>query len=377
MTSAIENRKNEHIDLCAHADVEGARSSLLGQVQLLHEALPERATDEIDLSVELFGRKLSAPILISGMTGGTERAAEINRELAQVAQRFGLGLGLGSQRAMLVRPECAHTYAVRKYAPDVLVLANLGVVQARDLESDRMDELVGGVEADALCIHLNVAQELAQDEGDRDFGGCLDAIERLVDDLPVPVIVKETGCGLGPGTLRRLRAAGVRWVDVSGVGGTSWPGVESLRGSPRQRALGAELREWGVPTAAAILYAREAGLHPIASGGIRNSHDIVRALALGARSASLALPFLRALELDGAAGLSRVAESLVEGVRAFMLLCGANCVADLERVPRVLGPELLAWQALTPLARSASPQRHGPSAKALPSPSIAQRKGQT
>jgi isopentenyl-diphosphate delta-isomerase len=341
--TAIARRKLEHLDLCAKENVESGRTTLLEEVRLFHEALPELALAEIDPSVRLFGRRLEVPIVISGMTGGADRAREINRALARLAQELGLAMGLGSQRPMLDRPELAGTYRVRDLAPDVLLFANLGCVQARDASSARVAELVEAVGADALCLHLNVAQELVQDEGDRDFRGCLDAIGRLADDLEVPVIAKETGCGLSPSSLRRLREAGVAMVDVAGAGGTSWPGVESLRGSERQRERGGLLREWGIPTAASIVYARRLDLAAIASGGIRSAHDIVAALVLGASAVGLALPFLRAFESGGEQGLFECGRSLADGLRSLMLLLGARSVAELPHLPVVLGPELEAW----------------------------------
>jgi len=341
--SGIEERKLSHIDLCIDADVESRGTTLLEQVRLFHEALPELSCSEIDASIEVMGRRLQAPILISSMTGGVARGQELNRAFATVAQKFGLGIGVGSQRAMLAQPELAATYQVRDVAPDALLLANIGAVQVRDASSAQIAELVEAIRADALCVHLNAAQELVQDEGDRDFRGCLDAIARLVSELAVPLVVKETGCGLGPTTLARLHQVGVRWVDVAGAGGTTWTGVEALRGSRRQRALGAELREWGVPTAAAVVFARRAGLRVIASGGVRSALDAVRALALGAEAVSLALPFLRAHAERGEQGVFETAEQLSEGIRALMLLTGRRRVADLRHAPRVIGPELQAW----------------------------------
>ena len=341
--SGIGERKLSHLELCATHDVESHASTLLDQVHLLHEALPELSLDEVDPSVELFGRRLQAPILISGMTGGTARAREVNRALATAAQKLGLGMGVGSQRAMLVDPASADSYRVRDTAPDILLLANLGAVQAREAGLRRVARLVDEIGANALCIHLNAAQELVQDEGDRDFRGCLRAIERLVRELRVGLIVKETGCGLAPATLARLAEIGVTTVDVSGSGGTTWTGVEALRGSPRQRALGRELREWGIPTAASIVYARRAGLRVIASGGIRGALDVARALALGADAASLALPFLRAHEQGGERGVLELAERIGEGLRAVMLLTGARRPEALRRVPRRVGATLRSW----------------------------------
>jgi isopentenyl-diphosphate delta-isomerase len=339
----LSERKLEHLALCTEGDVEGRRSTLLEEVELLHEALPELSLDEVDASVALFGRTLLAPVVIGGMTGGAAPAREINRALAAAAQKLGFAFGVGSQRAMLRDPALAATYDVRDVAPDVLLFANLGAVQVRELATRGVAELVARIGADALCVHLNPAQELVQDEGDRDFRGCLAAIGRLACELRVPVVVKETGCGLSPRVLARLRAAGVAWVDVAGAGGTTWTGVEALRGSRRQRALGAELREWGIPTAASLVYARRAGLRAIASGGVRGAGDVVRALALGAQAAAMALPFLRAFARGGPEGVVEVGAQLAEGIRSAMLLVGARRVADLQHVPRVIGPGLRAW----------------------------------
>lgn len=339
----IAERKASHLRLCAEEDVEHRGTTLLEEVRLLHDALPELSVDDVDLSVEILGRRLQAPLLISGMSGGTPAAGELNRALATIAQKCGLGFGVGSQRPMLLHPETAQSYRVRDVAPDILLLGNIGVVQAREAGVSRVAGLVEEIGADALCVHLNVAQELVQEEGDRDFRGALGAIAKLVDELPVPVIVKETGCGLGPRTLARLRALGVQWVDVSGAGGTSWTAVESLRGSEHQRALGSDLREWGIPTAAAIIYARREKIRTIASGGIRSGLDAARALALGADAVSLALPLLRAYAAGGLDAALAAAGRIVEGLRAVALLTGSRRPEDLAKAPRVLGPNLRAW----------------------------------
>lgn len=352
--NVLAERKTSHLQICAADDVEARRTTLLDQVYLLHEALPELAWEEVDLSCELFGRRLGAPILISGMSGGTPEAGELNRALAQAARRLGLGMGVGSQRAMLVDPEASDTYKVREVAPDILLLANIGVVQARDAGIVRVAELVEAIAADALCVHLNAAQEIVQDDGDRDFRGCLDALGALRTHLHVPVIVKETGCGFSPRTLDRLRALGIDCVDVAGAGGTTWTGVEALRGSSRQRALGRELREWGIPTAASVHYAVQRGFLTIASGGIRSAGDAVNALALGARAVSLALPFLRAWISAGVGGVVARAQEIAEGIRAALLLTGCRTLHDLRAVPRILGPDLRAW--LDPVEAQVDPK---------------------
>jgi isopentenyl-diphosphate delta-isomerase len=342
-TSGIESRKDAHLAICAEHDVEHRRSTLLDQVHLLHDSLPELSISDVDLSVEYFGRRLQAPIVISGMSGGTENGRALNRAMATAAQKFGLAMGVGSQRAMLEDPDAVDTFRVREVAPDILLFANLGCVQARDAGIRRVAELVESIRADAICIHLNPAQELVQDEGDRDFRGCLNAIAELVDGLHVPTIVKETGCGLSPATLERLASVGVEWVDTAGTGGTSWTGIEGLRGGTRQQSLGEALHEWGIPTAASIAYARRAGFRIIASGGIRTGLDAARAIALGAEAAGLALPLLRAFAAGGTAEVLNTTAGLVESLQSIAMLVGAPTVAALREAPRVLGPELRVW----------------------------------
>ncbi len=341
--SAISERKLAHLALCAEGDVEAAHGNLLDQVSLLHEALPELSWEDVDPSVELLGKRLELPVVVTGMTGGAAEAGRINRALAQAAAKLGIGMGVGSQRAMLLDPELGASYRVRDVAPEILLFANIGVVQARESGTAAVADLVGSIEADALCVHLNPAQELVQDEGDRDFRGGLATIRDLVAALPVPVVVKETGCGLAPRTLARLREAGVEHVDVAGSGGTSWTAVEAQRGSARQRALGQALWNWGIPTAASLVFARRAGLATIASGGVRGAADVVNALALGATVAGMALPFLRAWTEDRESGLLEFGARLSDEVRARMLLTGAPDVAALREAPRVVGPALERW----------------------------------
>ena len=344
MAESISDRKRSHLDVCEQGAVEYAgKTTLLEEVDLVHDALPELAVDEVDVAVELLGKRLRAPLLITGMTGGTAEAAEINRDLALVAEEFGIAFGLGSQRAMQRRPELAYTFQVRAHAPTTLVLANLGIVQATELATDDVGRLVERVGADALCVHLNPAQELIQPGGDRDFRGGLATIERLVRDLGVPVVVKETGCGISRAVAARLRAVGVTLVDVSGAGGTSWVKVETIRADAPGQALGQVFSDWGIPTAAAVVAARSLGLECVASGGIRTGLDVAKVIALGARVAGVALPVFRAYRDGGLAAARRFAERLVTELRTAMVLTGSRNIDALGRVPTVLGPRLRAW----------------------------------
>ncbi|HEX3771494.1 MAG TPA: type 2 isopentenyl-diphosphate Delta-isomerase [Polyangiaceae bacterium] len=356
----IGQRKADHIALCATDDVGFRRAStLLECVQLVHDALPDLKVADIDLSVRVLGKTLRAPIVIAAMTGGTDEAGRINRELASIAEERGYGFGLGSQRAMHVRPGTGATYRVRQAAPSTLLLGNVGVVQARGMTTAEARVLVDEVGADALCVHLNPAMELVQPGGDRDFSGGLETIARLTRDLGVPVIVKETGCGIAPGVARRLRSVGIQHVDVSGAGGTSWVAVETKRaaseGDEQARALGEALWDWGVPTGASVALLAPLGFETIiATGGIATGLDVARALALGASAAGIARPVLRALLSKEAAashgsgrGAALAALDAVEAeLRAAMLLTGSRDVAALRRAPRVLYPPLTSWMQL-------------------------------
>jgi len=352
VSADIAARKADHLALCAEDDVgfQGA-STLLECVRLVHDALPEIRLADVDTSVTILGKRLRAPIVIASMTGGTEEAARVNRVLARVAEERGYAFGLGSQRAMHLRPGTADTYRVRQLAPTTLVLGNVGVVQARSMTTGEVRVLVDEVGADALCVHLNPAMELVQPGGDRDFSHGLETIGRLVQDLGVPVVVKETGCGISPGVARRLLDVGVRHLDVSGAGGTSWVGVETKRaeaaGDAAARALGEAFWDWGVPTAASVALLAPMGFETIvATGGVATGLDVARALALGASAAGIARPLLRALSGEGSGGVEAVAV-LLDGVeaelRAAMLLTGSRDRTALRRAPRVVVGELRAW----------------------------------
>lgn len=344
----IGQRKVDHLELCATDEVAfRERSTLLEHVQLVHQSLPELAYDEVDTSVRLLGKRLRAPLFIAAMTGGSDASAEVNRELSSIADARGYGFGLGSQRAMQRSPETAWTYEVRAHAKNVLLLGNVGVVQARQCSSETLAKLARDIGADALCVHMNPAMELIQEEGDRDFRGCLETFARLARELPVPVIAKETGNGISRQTATRLRQVGVELIDVSGAGGTSWVGVEALRARPEAKAVGEALWDWGVPTAPSVAYSAAAGHTVIATGGIRSGLDVARAIALGASAAGIARPMLQSLREGGRKGAEAYLDRVERELRAIMLLCGARTVADLQRAPRVITGELKDWLAAT------------------------------
>ena len=333
------SRKADHIRINLEEDV-AAKGVTPGfdDWRLRHRALPEIDLDDVDLSTRFLGRRLGAPLLISCMTGGTDRAHVINQRLAAVAQERRLVMGLGSCRVLLEHPEVLPTFDVRDIAPDVPLLANLGAVQLnRGVGAGECRRLLDMLRADALVLHLNPLQEALQPEGDTCFGGLLDQIARLCDSLGAPVIVKEVGWGIAADLVTALVDVGVAAVDVAGAGGTSWSEVERHRMSDPVRArVAASFAGWGIPTADAVSQARSAAPAAtlIASGGIRDGIDVAKALALGADLAGCAGPMLRA----AAAGVEAVAQAVtvfVEELRLAMFCTGAAGVADLRAPGRI------------------------------------------
>lgn len=282
------NRKNDHLEIV----LDPARALSNGRTgfdrwRFVHCALPELALDSIDLGIGFLGKRLAAPLLISSMTGGAQRAGEINLHLAEAAQALGLAMAVGSQRVALeTGVDHGLTRDLRRQAPNVLLLANLGAAQLRTPNGlDMARRAVDMIDADALIVHLNPLQEAVQPGGDWDWRGVLAAITEAVRRLDVPVVVKEVGCGLSPEVGQRLAQVGVAALDVAGLGGTHWAAVEAERAAtPAQRRIAEAFSAWGIPTAEALRGLRERlpDTPLIASGGIRDGIDMAKALALGA-----------------------------------------------------------------------------------------------
>lgn len=326
----IGSRKADHIRINLEEEVLSALSNGLEKYRFIHEALPEIDLKDVRTDLELFGRELRAPFLISSMTGGTEQASLINRRLAAAAQEFGIAMGVGSQRAALEHPELASTFQVRRYAPDVLLFANIGAVQLNyGYSVDDCRRAVEMIEADGLILHLNPLQEALQPEGDTRFGGLLNKIEAVCRALEVPVVVKEVGWGISERTARLLAEAGVAAIDVAGAGGTSWSQVEMYRApTPLARELAAAFVNWGIPTAESIRYVREAAPQVLvfASGGIRDGIDAAKSIALGATLVGVARRFLKAAA-ESESAVFETAWLIIQQLRIAMFAVGA---ADLQ-----------------------------------------------
>jgi isopentenyl-diphosphate delta-isomerase len=305
----------------------------LEKVHFIHEALPEVDLNHVDPGLVLFGRRLSAPILVSSMTGGTAEAGTINLRLAEAAQELRIAMGVGSQRAALEHPEQAETFQVRRVAPDILLFANLGAVQLNyGYGVDECRRAVDMIQADALYLHLNPLQEAVQDAGDTNWVGLAKKIEEVCAKLPIPVIAKEVGWGISERTAKLLAECGVSAIDVAGAGGTSWSQVEMHRAPDEfTRQLAATFVGWGIPTADSILNVRRAtpDMPIFASGGLKDGLDIAKCIALGATLGGMAGQFLKAaaVSTEKAIDLMKLTKKQIE---VTMFACGVEKLAGLK-----------------------------------------------
>jgi isopentenyl-diphosphate delta-isomerase len=334
-THDTQTRKADHLRICLDDNVQCQQLTTgLERYRFTHTCLPELDWPDIDLRTQFLGKSLAAPLLISSMTGGTEAAHQINLRLAAAAQTYGLAMGVGSQRVAVENPDLMKTFSVRRVAPDILLMANLGAVQLNyNYGVDHCRRVVDWLEADALILHLNPLQEAVQTGGDTNFKGLLQKIEHICTTLPIPVIAKEVGNGISATMVKRLIEAGIAAVDVAGAGGTSWAKVESERAEdPIQRRLGQTFADWGLPTADCIVAARQIStdLPLIASGGLRNGLEAAKALALGADLVGMAFPFLKAANHSETA-VADLAQVLIAEITTALFCTGQPNVPSLRQ----------------------------------------------
>jgi len=320
----IKSRKKEHVDLVLKKDVNYSISAGFEDIRFIHCSLPELNMDEIDCSTSLFGKELSCPIIISGMTGGYPQAEKINLKLAKAAENQKVAIGLGSQRAMLEQPSLSKTYKIRKVAKSVPIIGNIGACQLKNYSVEKVRNSLEEIEADGLAIHLNPLQEVIQPEGDSHFRGILNQIEMYVKDLGFPVIVKETGAGISKQIALLLKKIGVQLIDISGAGGTSWSKVEYIRSNEKRT-----FEDWGNPTCESIASCSQV-IEVIASGGIRSGLDCAKAIALGASFAAAAAPFIKAAEPEKE--LIRWKKEL----KIAMLLSGSQNIKELKNANLII-----------------------------------------
>ena len=344
----IERRKGDHVEIVASEDLS-QNYVYWDDIKLVHNPLPEVDLEEIDTSVTIFGRRLKAPLVISAMTGGYGKAEEINRNLASVAEEFGIGMGVGSQRAALENPEVARTYSVIKEFEIPLRIGNLGVPQlikqglTAPLGIEEGKAAMEMVDAHMLAVHLNYLQEIVQPEGDTKSRGGLKALERFAAALPV--IAKETGAGMPRETALKLKGAKVRGIDVGGLGGTSFSAVEYYRaksaGDSSRVNIGKTFWDWGIPTPVAVVVAN-VGLPVIATGGLRSGLDVARAIGIGASSAGMAGRLLPAA-LESKEALTIELRTIIDELKAAMFLVGAKDLKELAATKAIVTGRSKEW----------------------------------
>jgi len=348
----IEKRKQRHIRISLEENVKTDIGTGFDDVTLVHRCLPEIDFSEVNMEISLFGKHLKAPLIISAMTGGTSYSKEINRTLAAVAEKTGIGIGVGSQRIAIDKPEVAHTFrVVREVAPSALVLGNIGCPQiSLGWGVEEAQICVDMIKADALSVHMNPLQEAIQVGGDTNYKGVLDKIKNITENLNVPIVMKETGAGIAHEEAEKLEAAGVAGLEISGVGGTSWAAVEhhiarEIEDSDME-FLGKALWNWGIPTAISVAETSlNTNLQIIASGGMRTGLDMAKAIALGADAVGMALPFL-AEAVKGEKDLLEFIRKIVLEFRTVMFLVGARNIEELKKVPAVITGRTAEWLKL-------------------------------
>jgi isopentenyl-diphosphate delta-isomerase len=341
-SSLTRRRKIEHIEICLDEEVQATRSTMLEDILLVHNALPEINKNNIDLTTNFLGLRASAPVMIAAMTGGHPETYDINKRLAEAAEEMRVAIGVGSQRAAIEDPSLSNTFSVvREVAPSVPIIANIGATHV-DFAKDAIEM----IDADVLAIHLNPLQEAIQPEGDCDSKGTLDNIEKIVEAVDIPIMVKETGAGISAEVASNLEAIGVDAVDIGGVGGTSWSAVEYYRALREENEiksrLGKEFWNWGIPTAlSVILVVDSTNLDVIATGGIRTGLDVAKVLSLGASAAGVAYPLLNSAVNGSTDDVIADLEGIIEGLRVAMYLTGSRSLEDLSARPLILKGELV------------------------------------
>lgn len=353
MSDEVKQRKIEHVSVALGQDVSASQRANWSDVQFVHQALPEVNLDDIDTSTTFLGRTLRYPLFMSSLTGGHPDVTSINSNLARAAEQYGLALGVGSQRAAIVNPEVADSYAVtREQAPNAFLIANIGAPQLiaqnrhEAFTREQVQRAIDMIGANALAVHMNSLQEAAQPEGDRRAVGEAAALTSLTQWVSVPVIAKETGAGVCREQAMLLRSCGVSAIDVGGAGGSSMAAMEAARsrsrGDERTMNIGLLYRDWGIATPIGVVEAGTAHLPLISTGGVRNGLDIARALALGATLVGMGFPFLKAAS-ESYEAVCELLETVIAELKVAMQLSGASTIAQLRQVDVVLTGETREW----------------------------------
>jgi len=337
MIMTTQQRKKDHLKICVEESVETNKTGF-EDVTLVHSSLPELDFMEIDTKTKFLGKKLNLPLIIAALTGGTDEAKKINKDLAEIAEKKGIGFSLGSQRAMIEDSSLKNTYYVRDVAPNVLLFGNIGISQVKKIEIKKIKDALDSIEANALCVHINPAQEVFQREGDFNFKNLLPSLTKLCEELSYPIIGKEVGFGISREVALKLKETGIKAIDIGGFGGTNWIIVDGLRSGMDYL----NFIDWGIPTPASILESK-VGLPVIATGGIRTGLDIAKSIALGAEICGIALPFLKILKQKGKEGVEKYIDNLERELKFAMFLTCSRNIEELKKAKYVLTGKIKDW----------------------------------
>ena len=297
----FEQRKKDHIKLALEESQQAIKARDFDRIELLHDALPEINFEDVKLNIQSLGRDCATPFFVSSMTAGHKEGESINKRLAKACEEMGWRLGVGSQRRELKDPSAQKEWAkVRKLAPQAKFLGNIGLSQLIEIKKSDIERLIDNLEPEAFIVHLNPLQECLQGEGTPQFKGGIEAIQQLCEDIKIPVIVKETGCGFSPNSIKKLKKTKIAALDVAGLGGTHWGRVEAARleKSDYRARSGQVFGNWGHGTVESLLAAKEEGLNCElwGSGGVRNGLDAAKLIALGAAQVGVAMPMMVAAQ---------------------------------------------------------------------------------
>lgn len=335
--NSCNQKKNDHLDLVLRRLKEqGIFNYDLNEYRFEHNALPEIDFNEVDTSVKFLGKSLKLPLIISSITGGTEKARKINKALAELASDFEIGFSVGSQRVALEDKSVIDTFKVRDFAPHVLLFANLGAVQLNyGYDVTECQKVVDMIEADALFLHLNPIQEVFQSSGNTNFSGLLKKIEKVCKKIDVPVFVKEVGYGISASVAKKLYETGVKGVDIAGRGNYSWAEVETQRSNDVVLKIAAQnFCNWGNPTPESIRSIAEevpSDFKIIASGGVLNGIDVAKSIALGASLCAAATPFLLKVAVSRSE-CENYMESMILELKTAMFGTGSKTISELKKV---------------------------------------------
>ena len=337
--SKIEERKQAHLDICLTQDVSYGNTRLQ-EIHLIHKSVPELALANIDTSSTFLGKRISVPIFVSCMTGGSKDGARININLAEAAEALCIPLGIGSIKILFNNESLVSDFMLKHIAPSVPILANLSALQLNEISYSNIFAMLETLQVDALVLHVNPIQELCQYNGDTDFGGVWNHIIQFTQSCPIPIIVKEVGFGIALDIVDTLLGYGVQYIDIAGSGGTNWAKVELLHNPSLIAITNAipsiampeeALYQLGHPTALLMLALYKHN-NILASGGIQDAMDIARCLVLGAKAVGLALPIIKLANHSSTFVIDYI-EALTSTFAKIMLVCGASCIEDVRHIP--------------------------------------------